>query len=62
VLQLQKLLFSATLSQNPEKLQQIKLFQPLLYTAVSQSGDAESAAVHTDTSTAVNCEGRLLVV
>ena len=34
VIQLQKLLFSATLSQNPEKLQQLKLFQPVLYTAV----------------------------
>ena len=32
--QLQKLLFSATLSQNPEKLQQLNLFLPRLFTAV----------------------------
>lgn len=32
--QLQKLLFSATLSQNPEKLQQLNLFQPRLFTSV----------------------------
>ena len=32
--QLQKLLYSATLSQNPEKLQQLNLFQPKLYTSV----------------------------
>ncbi|KAL5007046.1 hypothetical protein ScPMuIL_015852 [Solemya velum] len=31
---LQKLLFSATLSQNPEKLQQLNLFQPKLFTSV----------------------------
>ncbi|KAI0213479.1 ATP-dependent RNA helicase DDX51 [Lamellibrachia satsuma] len=31
---LQKLLFSATLSQNPEKLQQLNLFLPRLFTAV----------------------------
>ncbi|XP_023931271.1 ATP-dependent RNA helicase DDX51-like [Lingula anatina] len=30
---LHKLLFSATLSQNPEKLQQLNLFQPKLFTA-----------------------------
>ncbi|XP_074966858.1 ATP-dependent RNA helicase DDX51 isoform X2 [Phalacrocorax aristotelis] len=31
---LQKLLFSATLTQDPEKLQQLDLFQPLLFTSV----------------------------
>ncbi|KAL4224478.1 ATP-dependent RNA helicase ddx51 [Mactra antiquata] len=31
---LQKLLYSATLSQNPEKLQQLNLFQPKLFTSV----------------------------
>ncbi|XP_035690541.1 ATP-dependent RNA helicase DDX51-like [Branchiostoma floridae] len=31
---LQKLLFSATLSQNPEKLQQLNLFHPRLFTSV----------------------------
>ena len=50
--QLQKLLFSATLSQNPEKLQQLNLFQPKLFTSVvkqvedtkSDSKDESSAA------------------
>lgn len=36
---LQKLLFSATLSQNPEKLQQMNLFQPRLFTSVVQPKD-----------------------
>ncbi|KAK3598767.1 hypothetical protein CHS0354_015562 [Potamilus streckersoni] len=36
-LPLQKLLFSATLSQNPEKLQQLNLFQPKLFTSVVSS-------------------------
>lgn len=31
---LQKLLFSATLTQDPEKLQQLNLFQPRLFTSV----------------------------
>jgi len=31
---LQKLLFSATLTQDPEKLQQLDLFQPRLFTSV----------------------------
>lgn len=35
---LQKLLFSATLSQNPEKLQQLNLFQPKLFTSVVEGG------------------------
>jgi len=34
VIQLQKLLFSATLSHDPEKLNQLRLFQPLLFTSV----------------------------
>jgi len=33
-IQLQKLLFSATLSHDPEKLNQLRLFQPLLFTSV----------------------------
>ncbi|CAH1108618.1 unnamed protein product, partial [Psylliodes chrysocephalus] len=33
----QKLLFSATLSQDPEKLQQLSLFQPKLFTSVVES-------------------------
>ena len=45
-LQLQKLLFSATLSQNPEKLEQLKLFQPMLFTSVvkSESGSESRRA------------------
>ena len=36
---LQKLLFSATLSQNPEKLQQLELYEPKLYTSVINPKD-----------------------
>ena len=36
---LQKLLFSATLSQNPEQLQQLNLFEPKLYTSVVKPKD-----------------------
>lgn len=36
---LQKLLFSATLSQNPEKLQQLELYEPKLYTSVVDPED-----------------------
>lgn len=39
VLPLQKLLFSATLSQNPEKLDQMNLFEPKLFTSVVQPKD-----------------------
>lgn len=39
---LQKLLFSATLTQNPEKLQQLGLHQPRLFS--STYGHADSAA------------------
>lgn len=42
---LQKLLFSATLTQNPEKLQQLGLHQPRLFSSVhSQSNNAVPAA------------------
>jgi len=48
---LQKLLFSATLSQNPEKLESLKLFQPKLFTSVvtrdgggGADGEEESAS------------------
>ncbi|KAK2576463.1 hypothetical protein KPH14_005794 [Odynerus spinipes] len=34
----QKLLFSATLSQDPQKLNQLRLFQPILFTSVVVSG------------------------
>lgn len=36
---LQKLLFSATLSQNPDKLQQLNLFQPKLFTSVAKGSN-----------------------
>lgn len=36
----QKLLFSATLSQNPQKLQKLHLFQPKLFTSVSANANA----------------------
>ncbi|XP_050295631.1 ATP-dependent RNA helicase DDX51 [Anthonomus grandis grandis] len=35
----QKLLFSATLSQDPEKLQQLSLFQPKLFTSIVESSE-----------------------
>ena len=38
-LPLQKLLFSATLSRNPEQLQQLNLFEPKLYTSVVKPKD-----------------------
>ncbi|XP_065217611.1 probable ATP-dependent RNA helicase Dbp73D [Planococcus citri] len=38
----QKLLFSATLSQDPEKLQQLGLFQPVLFTSVVKSDEKEN--------------------
>jgi len=39
VSQLQKLLFSATLSADPEKLEELNLFQPRLYTAVTKASE-----------------------
>ena len=36
-LPLQKLLFSATMTHNPEKLAPLKLYNPILFTAVGQS-------------------------
>lgn len=40
----QKLLFSATLSQDPEKLQKLSLFQPKLFTSIVQSESTEAKA------------------
>ena len=37
-LPLQKLLFSATLSQNPEKLQELSLYEPKLFTSKTDHG------------------------
>lgn len=50
----QKLLFSATLSQDPEKLQQLSLFQPKLFTSIVDSSEGTekwdiSENVNTDT-------------
>ncbi|NWX24958.1 DDX51 helicase, partial [Aegotheles bennettii] len=49
---LQKLLFSATLTQDPEKLQQLDLFQPRLFTSVYSEkktlGDGTEAEQDTD--------------
>ncbi|KAF7283208.1 putative ATP-dependent RNA helicase Dbp73D [Rhynchophorus ferrugineus] len=42
----QKLLFSATLSQDPEKLQQLSLFQPKLFTSVVENNDANDGMEH----------------
>lgn len=39
----QKLLFSATLSQDPEKLTRLGLFQPKLFTSVVSSDEAKQA-------------------
>ncbi len=44
-LPLQKLLFSATLSQNPEQLEQLNLFEPKLYTSVVKPKDILQEAV-----------------
>ena len=38
----QKLLFSATLSQDPEKLTRLGLFQPKLFTSIVEEGDGSS--------------------
>ncbi|CAG9762317.1 unnamed protein product [Ceutorhynchus assimilis] len=46
----QKLLFSATLSQDPEKLQQLSLFQPKLFTSIVESSeDNQPQDFNTDT-------------
>lgn len=42
----QKLLFSATLSQDPEKLQQLSLFQPKLFTSVVENDDTNQGLEH----------------
>jgi len=47
-LPLQKLLFSATLSQDPEKLEQINLFEPKLFRCVVPVKDLEGKVVDTE--------------
>lgn len=44
----QKLLFSATLTQDPEKLQQLGLFQPKLFTSVVGDDQLENGAIGKD--------------
>ncbi|PSN55931.1 hypothetical protein C0J52_00470 [Blattella germanica] len=46
----QKLLFSATLTQDPEKLQQLGLFQPKLFTSVVGDTETEYACIVTPES------------
>ena len=43
---MQKLLFSATLSQNPEKLTHLNLFQPRLVTTLVTQGQQRRSRVH----------------
>ncbi|XP_075754061.1 ATP-dependent RNA helicase DDX51 isoform X2 [Pelodiscus sinensis] len=45
---LQKLLFSATLTRNPEKLQQLGLYQPRLFTSVYSEKQAIAAGTDTE--------------
>jgi ATP-dependent RNA helicase DDX51/DBP6 len=40
----QKLLFSATLTRNPEKLEQINLFQPIFFSVGAEKLNKETAA------------------
>lgn len=44
----QKLLFSATLSQDPEKLQKLSLFQPKLFTSIVESEANDLAINHSE--------------
>ncbi|XP_068065215.1 ATP-dependent RNA helicase DDX51 [Anomalospiza imberbis] len=47
---LQKLLFSATLTQDPEKLQQLDLFQPRLFTSVYSEKNRDGTETEQDTN------------
>ncbi|XP_041344748.1 ATP-dependent RNA helicase DDX51 isoform X2 [Pyrgilauda ruficollis] len=47
---LQKLLFSATLTQDPEKLQQLDLFQPRLFTSVYSEKNRDGAEAEQNTN------------
>lgn len=44
----QKLLFSATLSQDPEKLQKLSLFQPKLFTSVVETENTQGNTTNAD--------------
>jgi ATP-dependent RNA helicase DDX51/DBP6 len=51
----QKLLFSATLSQNPETLERLHLFQPRLFTSiVEKSVNVNSSGISDDAKTTTN--------
>jgi hypothetical protein len=54
--QVQKLLFSATLSQNPETLQQLNLFLPKLFTTVV-IGTKTASHVQTEAMTGEQATG-----
>ena len=54
-LPLQKLLYSATLSQNPEKLEKMNLFEPKLFTSVVQPTDIIK---HEDTISVKNVQSK----
>lgn len=47
---LQKLLFSATLTQNPEKLQQLGLYQPRLFSSIHKLSTSENPSNNTEIS------------
>ncbi|KAG8455874.1 hypothetical protein GDO86_001895 [Hymenochirus boettgeri] len=51
---LQKLLFSATLTQNPEKLQQLGLYQPKLFTATKKDTIKRTSEDQTEPSSSLN--------
>jgi len=59
--QLQKLLFSATLSHDPEKLNQLRLFQPLLFTSgVKRQSDVMSSMPPTQRSRMTSADSSYL--
>eukprot|EP00079_Xenopus_tropicalis_P014279 XP_004910641.1 PREDICTED: ATP-dependent RNA helicase DDX51 isoform X2 [Xenopus tropicalis] len=51
---LQKLLFSATLTQNPEKLKQLGLYQPRLFTSKQKGTSDDSSETQMESSTSGN--------
>lgn len=52
----QKLLFSATLSQNPETLEKLHLFQPRLFTSIVENRKTSTAAIDSVTTKNINLE------
>ena len=52
------MLFSATLSQNPEKLQQLNLFQPKLFTSVVKKTNLPKLSLpHEDVGKEIDSKG-----